>query len=224
MNQKLDISYYLELQRRFEEILLFVALHEDNFGVYSIKIENLLVATCSMFDSLCQEYISELKNGGHIFSNEPSDINQKVSGGKDFNMGDYRLVLESEYLLSSYEINLNCYQDNFFGNPYYYFGGLNRSLNGYKITPFSSWSESKKPHWWSAFTLLKHNRTINFKQGTMKNLVDALAATFIVLSLKNKQTFFESTLDKEIYNVFFPCYWKYKGIDVTRGNISLGEL
>lgn len=222
MYKKLDISYYLELQRRYEDILLMVSLHEVNFDAFSIKIENLFVDTCAFFDSLCQTHIVEHHNAGNTFSTETniSSLDNKLTGNTFFNINDYQTLFEAEYKLSSYKTNLNCYIDKYVGNPIFYIDRDVRTFDLYTIKPFENWQSTTNPKWWKDYTSLKHNRLENIKLGTLENLTHALAGTFIILSIKNEDTFKKAQLDKEIYNVFFPCYWVISGINTARGNIK----
>ncbi|MGQ7870707.1 hypothetical protein [Sunxiuqinia sp. sy24] len=222
MFKKTDIIYYLELQRTFEDILLYVSMHEDNFGTFSVKIENLFVSACSFLDSLCQTFIIANKESGKKFTGESQVPNflKKSEAREYFNINDYQRIFQSEYDISKYEINLNCHSEHFVGNPIFFINQENREVNFCLIKPFENWDNSINPDWWKDFTSLKHNRLHNTKLGNLKNLTYALAATFIILSIKNEDTFKNALIDKEIYNVFFPNYWKVKGINTSRGNIS----
>ena len=209
MNQ-LDTIYYLELQKRLEEIVLFVSCHDDNFNSYSVKIENLFVDTCAFFDSLCQTFISEQVAQGHSFINQASVTNflSKVSGSEYFNMGDYRKLLESEFGLSSKEININIHEDYYIANPMV---GLPSDINGYKIKPFENWGNGGGLQWWTRFTKMKHNRLLNIKEATLESVLHALGATYIILTVKNETTFKMGDVVTEIYKVFFPLFWEFKG-------------
>jgi hypothetical protein len=197
-------------------------MHQDNYNTFSIKIENLFVDTCAFFDSLCQTHIIESKTGGKNFIAESSVSNfaRKISIKEYFNIDDYQKILESEYHVSSFEINLNSHIESYVGNPNYYIDQTNRCVDFYLIKPFESWANSTNPDWWRNYTSLKHNRLDNIKLGNFKNLTFALAATFIILSIRNESIFKSARIDKEIYNVFFPNYWTVSGISTSRGNIS----
>lgn len=56
------------------------------------------------------------------------------------------------------------------------------SINGYPLIykPFENWPDNDLD-WWSAYTGLKHNRHINFSNGTLKNALDATGALLISL-------------------------------------------
>lgn len=179
--------------------------------------------TCTFFDSLCQSFIIEKHNSGHEFSasNTVEKYNEKIIGNSFFNMGDYRKIFENEFNISTNKVNLNCYYRNYYGNPIYILSGEIHQLNGYSLKPFHNWNNTTNNslEWWNDFTSLKHNRLINVEKGTYENLINALAATFIILSIKNEDTFKNAQLDKEIYNIFFPKYWTFEGISTSRGNL-----
>jgi len=211
MKSNLDIPYYLELQRRMQDIFRYVSCHERNFGTYSIILESLLVDSCSFFDSLCQTFIRERVRSGNIFKREDEikDFEDKVSGDEDFNFGHYRTLLEGEYLLSSREVTLNVYEDAFV-NPLH---SLPDKQSRYDITPFKEWAVVPviESPWWSSFTSLKHDRITNFRQATLKNVIFSLSAVFIVLTLSKQTEFKTAVVPLEVYDLFFPQYWKFSG-------------
>jgi hypothetical protein len=208
MNQ-LDILYYFELQKRLKEIVLFISCHQDNYNTYSIKIENLFVDICSFFDSLTQTWITEKKQNGFSFTNEANvvKLNHKLAGRDNFNFGDYKILLEPDFNLSAKEVNLNIYQDNYFGNPMNFSPS---SIIGHKLKPFDNWTVGSLS-WWSAFTKLKHNRLSHIKEATLGRTLNSLAAVYIILSLKNEQSFKEGNVSEDIYEVYFPLYWVNSG-------------
>ena len=79
------------------------------------------------------------------------------------------------------------------------------------IAPFQDWVIGGSSPWWKAFTDLKHDRIQNFRQATLRNAIVALAATFIILSVRNESAFKEGTVPLEVYDLFFPTYWKFHG-------------
>lgn len=219
MLQPLDFPYYLELQKRLEEVFLFVACNEKNYSTHSIKIENLFVDNCAFFESLIQSFVIELYHKKHEFNyqNEVADFEKKINGHKHFSISDYRLLLENEFDLAKKELNLNSYEDDYFGNPQGMI--LPAKINGYKIKPLEKWDDNKNPLWWSAFTKLKHNRMKNIKRATLKNLINSFGATFLILLIKNEAQFKKGKVPESIYNVFFPKFWTFKG-RATRGVVK----
>ena len=45
-------------------------------------------------------------------------------------------------------------------------------------TPWSEWNEGKKLSWWQAYNGVKHERSKNFEQATLNNVLDAVAGLF----------------------------------------------
>lgn len=211
MLQQLDFPYYLELQKRLEDIFLYVACHERNFSTYSIKIENLFVDNCAFFESLCQAFIIDKSAEGHNFKfkNNINDFEKKLDGRKHFSIVDYRIVLDNEFDLSGKELNLNTYEEEYYGNPQGI--DLPAKINGYKIKPLYEWASDKNPTWWLAYTKLKHNRLKNIKIASLKNLIYSVAATYLILTLKNETKFKKGKVPEELYNVFYPKFWTFKG-------------
>lgn len=210
MKSLLDIPYYIELQRRILDIFRYVSCHERNFDTYSVILESLLIDTCSFFDSSCQTLIREKSLAGHGFKQEPqvADFKKKVSGSKEFNFADYRQLLEVEFVLSTKKVNLNPYEDALYSNPMHY---LPDAISGYIIEPFAEWAAGSASPWWNAFTGLKHNRLSNFREARMRNVIHSLAAVFIILTLRKEAEFKAGSVSLELYELFFPKYWTFKG-------------
>lgn len=194
------------------DIFRYVSCHERNFDTYSVILESLLIDACSFFDSSCQTLIREKSRAGHTFKEESlvGDFKKKVSGNKEFNFGDYRQLLEGDFVLSTKKVNLNPYEDALYSNPMHY---LPDAISGYLIAPFKEWiagSVSTSP-WWKAFTGLKHDRLSNFREARLGNVIHSLAAAFIILTLRNESEFKAGSVSLELYELFFPKYWTFKG-------------
>jgi hypothetical protein len=215
--QQLDIAYFTELQRRTFDIFRYVSCHKDNFDTYSIIIESVLVDSGSFFDSLCQTFVRAKASSGFHFKQE-SNVPQfaKKASGANFNFADYRVLLEGEFALSGRKVNLNPYQDAFYANPTSF---RPDDVSGYPIVPFqewaswatSAWGTGSSTPWWNAFTKLKHDRLSNFRQATLGNVIHALAAAFVILTLGNELDFKEGHVPSEVYDLFLPKYWQSNG-------------
>lgn len=192
------------------DIFRYVSCHERNFDTYSVILESLLIDTCSFFDSSCQTLIREKSLAGHAFKKESSvvDFKNKVNGSQEFNFPNYRELLEGDFVLSSKKVNLNPYEDNLYSNPMRY---LPDAISGYLIAPFEEWATGKPSPWWKAFTGLKHNRLKNFRDAQLRNVIHSLAAVFIILTLHNESEFKAGSVSLELYELFFPKYWTFKG-------------
>ena len=204
-----------------EDIFRYVACREENFSAFSIKIESTLIDVCAFLDSVCQDFI-RLQQARHELPQKSSHekpssqdartpfrnqvagdkFDAKVSGVANFNMADYRTLLEPELRLSDCIVRLRAYEENYpsLGNP-----------EGFSLAPFAPWKEGRKLPWWESFTKLKHDRISNFQLATLGNSIHALAAVFVVLSFKHKHAFHEGSVDREMYSFFLPLYWKNGG-------------
>lgn len=214
----LELDYFLELQCNMTDIFRYVACHETNFGSFSIRIESALIDTAAFFDSVCQDFI-RLRHAEHYVRREIGETNascascfkasgevtkfqEKVSGDVEFNMGDYRKLMEPEFILSRCEVQLRPYQQNY---------PSLKCPDGFILKPFSQWEKEHTLPWWEAFTKLKHDRINNFHLATLRNAINALAATFIVLSFKYLDEFRGGLLTGDTYALFYPLYWRKAG-------------
>jgi len=206
----IDVPYYVELQRRMFDIFRYVSCHENNFQTHSVMVESLLVGAASFFDSQCQTFIREQSKAKRVFKREAEvrDFKTKVEGLDNFNCGDYRLLLEDDFALSKRAVNLNPYEEAMVLNPLNY---APDKIKGYPIEPFKEWGAGKSLPWWNAFTNLKHDRLNNHKEATLLNTILALAGCFVILTLQNEADFKKGNISHELYDLFFPLYWKWQG-------------
>jgi len=204
MTTNLEVQYYIELQDRMYDLFRYVACHESNFGTFSIRIESVLVDTCSFFDSLCQHFIRDLATTGHGFQNTArvKEFSKKIRGEKDFVISDYQQLLDEDFRLSNKQVWVKAYQDDSFQIG---------TRDGYSISPFDDWKRGKPLSWWKAFTNLKHNRLSNIKDANLRHAVFSLGGVFIVLSQKHEEAFKEGHVDREVYSLYEPRYWQRSG-------------
>ena len=113
-------------------------------------------------------------------------------------------MLEGDFVLSLRELNLNAYEDALYSNPTHY---MPDKVSGYLLSPFKEWATGNGSPWWKAFTDLKHDRMINFREAKLRNTIHALGAVFIILTLRNETQFKEGSVSMELYDLFFPKYW-----------------
>ena len=211
MKDPSSVSHYLLLQRRMLDVFLTVSCHESNFDVYSVVMESLITEAGSFFDSLCQTFIREEHQAGRIFKNEAmvQDFGAKaMSGGTYFNMGDYRTLLDAEFGFSGREVNLNSYEDRLYSNPLQFSPD---QIDGCRLSPLKEWAIGNRPDWWGVFTGLKHDRVAHHKKATLRHAIHALGAVFILITEREMAAFKAGHISPEVYTLFFPKYWKWKG-------------
>jgi hypothetical protein len=205
------LPYFIELQNRLIDIFPFVSCHEDNFCTFSIKIESLFVDVCSFFDSLCQTYICEQHAKGRVFKAEADVRNfaKKLAKEEFFNASDYRVLFEGTYRLSDREVGINNYDGQLVVNAVQF---PPEKSDSYIIRPFQDWAHGHSTAWWEAYGKLKHNRLANHRDATLKNLIYAMAATYMITSFR-EITVFRLGGTRELYTSFLPWYWAVGGGD-----------
>lgn len=153
MNEKyMDyFLYYTELEKEFFATESFVTIEKDNFKTYSIKYNMLYQSICSEIDCLLKELCRLI------------DPSRKLS-----RIHEYHDVITEKY--------------NYFKKETVIF---NKSK--IQIKPWSKWKKEKAPEWWSYYNKIKHHRfekddknNYNYKNANLKNLMNALAALYIV--------------------------------------------
>ena len=119
------------------------------------------------FDCFSNEYIKLLE----LICSEVENILKCLCGKKNQNIKDYRekiikiypkIVSEQVYIVE---------------------------IKKYKCIPFKEFKNKNAPDWWKNYNSVKHNRLVNYKNATQKNVLDSLAALFLleqILSSKIK--------------------------------------
>lgn len=143
--------YYAELEKEFFLTESFVTIEKDNFKTYSIKYNMLYQSICSEIDCLLKE-ICNL-------------INPLI---KVKRLPDYYNVVIEKYRNFKKEIVI-----------------FNKSK--IQLKPWLKWTKEKTPEWWTYYNNVKHHRfekdkknNYNYKKANLKNLMNALAALYIV--------------------------------------------
>lgn len=54
------------------------------------------------------------------------------------------------------------------------------SFKNIELKPFENWTAKNSPDWWKKYNGVKHARLANFEQGNLKNVLNALAALYIL--------------------------------------------
>jgi hypothetical protein len=206
----LDVSQYLEFQKRVLAVFPYISCNRDNFKTYSIVLVSVLLDAGSLFDSLAQTFIRCYYETGLLWEAKDSvkNFDEKVNRKKYFSMADYQTLFEAKFDFSGKTLNLNPYGDNFCGYPT---DCLRNTLHQFEICPFKEWSSEKSLAWWDAFTGLKHDRSENLAKATLENTLLAAGAAFIVLTHFHGDYVKTRINEIGVLQVFTPLYWKLRG-------------
>lgn len=193
---------YSQREKEFLDILGYIPLDTNHSNVWSLKLANQLLLIGSSIDSSFQSALPYcLNNYEQLDSSTKKELfdileygGTKVNGRKmrRINMGDYRKVFENFYKLSDETIYVLRNKD--------------------EIKPFEQWSTNKSPEWWKVYTNLKHNKFKNKKKATVKIVLEALAAFFLLnlwhvesrSYLVNYTEVFQSGLNLRDKNFLYP--------------------
>jgi hypothetical protein len=152
----LALNYYIDLETDFLHYLKSVPLTKEHYSVWSPPLGNLLNNTGSIIDSFFKNMFNSPTYSAVFSGNDPENRRKN-------NMSTYRNGFEGIHNFSQKTI-----YDLYTFLP---------------ITPFSNWQYGKSPEWWNHYTAIKHNRFKNQEKATLKTVLDALGAFFLLTSI-----------------------------------------
>lgn len=145
------------IQEDLKHLFRYIEPTNINLPTYSFRIYELFFQTCVEIEANFKAILSE--NG------------YKKSIDK-LNISDYKLINKS-HRLSSYFVKIPYWQgDRNTIQPFQTFALINGKTHTNESTP----------GWYNAYTAVKHNRSDNFGQANLKNLIDAVCALVVVIS------------------------------------------
>jgi hypothetical protein len=156
-------EYYRDLERQFEDFLVYVPYLRGNEGTYSFRLANLILGIGAHIDSA----LKEIAKYSNFPTKYPEMLNPKRKDGKPRNptIGDYYPISE-EYILPEKVAEFKCLP------------------NRENILPFEKYcrksGKRELPYWWTAYNKVKHNFNKNFKEAKLKTIRDALAGAFLL--------------------------------------------
>lgn len=232
MNNNLYWSVYRNLEREFITLSSLIHINDEQLGIYSIKITELLIRTVVEVESISKELY--FRNRG----SKPDD--------KDlFFDTDCMQLLEDHWKLSKKEI--------FVSSPNLYLDEIENRI----LVPLSKANKrgTSSSDWLKAYQAVKHNRAKNLKKGNLKHLIRALGGLYILniyyqdtqfdLKKEGTGTNFDASLGSELFSVklhvnqtinidqdynkntdFDQCIYLLKATDETRQDVqnSLKDL
>lgn len=203
----LDVSQYLEFQKRVLALFPHISCRTENFQTFSTVLVSVLVDAGSLFDSLAQTFIRHCAFSGISFRAAGSvrDFQKKINVEKFFTMEDYRVLLEEQFEMSAKALNLNVYDDDFYSYPT---RCLHDASHRFELRPFKEWSEDRSLPWWNAFTALKHDRSTNLTKATLENTLLATAGAFVLLTVFHEAYLKKRFRGLDLLKLFTPLYWK----------------
>lgn len=171
---------YLQREKEFIDFIKYVPPIENQKSVWSLKLANQLILIGSSIDSF-------FKQAMPFYLNESIETKYK-SRWDNIQTIDRELELFQRLEVSNKKMNIKLRRLNMgdFRDLFEeYYNQLSKHavyllITKEKIIPFKEWGSGKSLSWWDAYTDLKHNRFKNRKSATVKNVLNGLAALFLL--------------------------------------------
>jgi hypothetical protein len=165
---------FLLIQKDMLDLFQYIEQSDSNLKTNSFRIYELLVRICIEIETNFKAILKE-----NIF--EPKYKNGKKNG---------QLRKEDVWNINDYnKINLTHHLDAY-KVKYPIWRGKEETR-----VPFANWKDGKSPEWYQAYNKVKHDRNNNFEEASFKNLIDAFAGLFILLSSQFKNEDFTTGTD-----------------------------
>lgn len=163
-------EYYKDLERQFEDFLQYIPYLDNNEGVCSFRLVNLLLGIGGHVDSAFKEMAFYRK----FSRNEKcKEIRQKVKETrKRIKVGQSPRIVKIEECLSAFETEykLSARQVIFKRLP-------ERDV----VIPFCPYNKkTKAPKWWDIYNGLKHDFGNTFEKANLQVTRNALAGAFLL--------------------------------------------
>lgn len=173
-------NYFLELEEQLISTKRFVTFDKNNFKSFSIEYLKLFQAVCSEIDVVGKTIAQEFDSG-----HSKKDLNIKKWG---YILQKAFPSIESEVVFFENDIPFQPWR-NWKYEEY-------KNKKGYRSLRLSDGKST--PLWWNSYNKVKHERTTynengktNYSLANLGNLINAMAALFIV------ETYFISYLNKD---------------------------
>ena len=177
-------SVYKNLEKELLETARHIHFCDDQLSVYSMRIADLLVRTCIEIEALSKELYKSL--GG--------DMDPKEADGAQRTLyfdTDCLKLLEDNWIISKKEVMISC--PDFYFRNYRTLSPLNKSYK--RGTSGSKWKQ--------AYQAVKHDRYNNLKAGNIRNLIEAMAALYLLNIFYSDKTYSEKGFDPGVGSSLF---------------------
>lgn len=191
-------GYYLTLENRFMETLSYAALCSDNYKCYSDAYALMLQVIGAEVDAVFKVYCGFNSSDRKSIANYITEVDHKEmqTGFHGFHIRDQKIELRE------YEIT---------------------------VQPFKDWDAAKPAEslsWWKAFTDIKHDRFGNKEQANQENVLNALAALYLLEMLILKEVT-DDTGEIDVFDkgsaLFTLRNWTHKVVPMSGAFAILGK-
>jgi hypothetical protein len=182
MASKTKLGYSWAAYKAIEEDMLrvveYIPLETRQYDVYSFKLADIIVRSCSHIDSLFKDVLRSQTLSDHKDQKEVTAARGKLAKRKMLKIDDYIKIFGDCLNLAPVKVTIR--------------------RSGEEKEPFKTFKEpkleDKVPTWWTAYNKLKHDFYSEVEIGNMENALDSLSALFVL----NCRIPFHFKLEKEI--------------------------
>lgn len=158
----LFLPVYFNIEKELLQLSEHIFFDDKQLSVYSIKIADLLIRTVIEIEAISKK----------LYFDNNGQKKYKSDGTEDFLYFDTDCIayLENLWLLSKKEVIISA--------PNFYFTKKENII----LTPLYKANKrgSSSSNWAKAYQAVKHDRSNNMKHATVKNLISALAALYLL--------------------------------------------
>ncbi len=153
-------EYYKDLEKQFENFLEYVPYLENNEGVCSFRLSNLLVAIGAHIDSAFKEIVKHPK-----FSLKYPNLLKKDGSTRKLSIRDYYPII-CDYNLQNTPVEFKRIPKRDIIFPFSGYEIIGKNLN--------------TPVWWRVYNAAKHEFSQNFARANLRQVRDALAGAYLL--------------------------------------------
>ena len=157
---------YKSIEEDMMRVSEHVPLETRQYDIYSFKLTDIIIRSCSHIDSLFKDIIRNQDLSSHPNQQKITECKKILEGrkGRILKITDYIKIFAGYLNLAPVEVVIRRNYD--------------------QIKPFKEFEnpnlDNKIPTWWRAYNDLKHDFYTNIKQGTLKNALASLSALFVL--------------------------------------------
>ncbi len=174
--QNLFWPIYKQLEKEFKELSFYITIDKRQLKTYSIKIADLLLRTVSECENIAK---SLCKREGVKFKDKKGKLRKVVYMNEYIEQLDIKFNLKDKLISFTFENVV----ENTFAFKQTPFRKVKKVVNG---------KEKEIWSWYHAYNQIKHDRARNFKESNIENLIEGLAALFMLNIYYKDEVFYSN--------------------------------
>ena len=175
MKQEFFFPIYQQIEKEFKELSYYISIDENQLKIYSIKIADLILRTVSECENIAKALCTK---------HEIKFLNKNGQEKSFINFHEYIHAINSIYNIEKKLISFD-YKNSAKGT----FDSKHQPFR--KQTILINGKEQKIWSWYYAYNQIKHNRIENYKVANLENLIEGMAALFVLNIYYKNEVFYE---------------------------------